>query len=63
MNELHKLQEIWATIDGKIDRNWQLNLALIKESKLDKVKRQLHQLIWVKGISFFFYGTFAFLFI
>ncbi len=61
--ELDDLQKIWMDIDQKLDRNWKLNLEIIKKTNLDKAKRKMNKLIWVIAITLAFYSVFAFLFV
>jgi hypothetical protein len=57
------LQKIWAGLDAKLDRNWKLNLELIRQTNLDKVQRKMTNLIWMKGIGLAFYVLSTILFV
>lgn len=61
--ELEQIQSLWSDMNNKLDRNWKLNLELIKRSSLDKAKRKMSSLIWLKGLEIAFYGIFTFVFI
>ena len=54
--ELDKLQTMWQALDEKLDRNWQLNLSLIRKANLDKAKRKMKGLTWVTSLSLAFYA-------
>lgn len=58
--ELDNLQEIWQGLNQKLDRNWNLNLDIIRESKLDKVRHKMQQLVCIKALALAFYGGFGF---
>lgn len=49
MNDTPDIHQLWSQLDAKIERNWQLNLALVKAGKLEKAARRLKQLVWVKA--------------
>ena len=61
--ELDKLQNMWQTLDQKLDRNWQLNLSLIRRANLDKAMRKMKGLTWVTSLSLAFYAIVASYFI
>ncbi len=63
MTGLENLQHAWAAIDQKLDRNWKLNLEIIRRSNLDRVRNKLSQLIWVKGLLLALCLVFAVLFV
>ncbi len=60
---LEDLQKTWASLDKKIERNWKLNLEIIRRSNLDKVKNKMNNLIWVKAATLAFYFLFSILFL
>ncbi|MEQ9440391.1 MAG: hypothetical protein RIG62_15155 [Cyclobacteriaceae bacterium] len=62
MIELENLRTIWTGIDQKLDRNWKLNLKVIRQTNLNQVRRKMTQLIWVKGFTLAFYLLFTLLF-
>ncbi len=61
--ELENIKQIWTEVSEKLDRNWRLNLELIRNTNLDKAKNKLRGLIWVKGITLGFYVVTAILFL
>lgn len=63
MKELENLQNLWASIDQKLDRTWKLNLEVIRQTNLNQVRSKMSSLIWVKGFTLAFYLLFTLLFI
>ena len=61
--ESDNLKQIWSGIDQKLDRNWKLNLDIIRNIKLKNAKSRMTTLLWIKGITLAFYIFFAILFI
>lgn len=61
--ELEQLKTLWQGLDEKLDRNWKLNLELIKQSNLDKARKKMNSLIWLKGLEISFYGAFTAVFV
>ncbi len=57
--ELDKLQALWKTLDQKLDRNWQLNLEIIRKTNLDKARRKMNGLIRTISITLAFYALLA----
>ncbi len=57
--ELDKLQALWKTLDQKLDRNWQLNLELIRKTNLDKARRKMTGLIRNISLTLVFYALVA----
>ncbi|SHK04986.1 hypothetical protein SAMN04488028_102618 [Reichenbachiella agariperforans] len=53
--ELENLKSTWATVEAKLDRNWKLNLKVIREGNLEKVRDKMKNLLRVKVITFTFY--------
>ena len=53
--ELDNLKELWAGIDQKLDRNWQLNLEIIRRTNLDKARNKMRSLTWIISITLAFY--------
>ena len=60
--ELEKLKDIWKEQEKKIDRNWKLNLELLRTSNLDKVKSKMNNLTWITAITLVFYIVMAIFF-
>jgi len=63
MNEIEALKQAWSGLEQKLNKNWKLNMALLRTTKLDTAKRKMHNLIWKKSVTLGFYGLFTFLFI
>ena len=61
--ELAELKSIWNQINEKLDRNWQLNMELIRRTNLNKVKTKMRRQIWINGLTLTFYMFWALLFI
>ena len=61
--EIAELKSIWNQINEKLDRNWQLNLELIRRTNLDKVRTKMRRQIWFNGLTLTFYLFWALLFI
>lgn len=57
------LQKIWAGLDAKLDRNWKLNLELIRQTNLDRVQRKMTNLTWIKSLGLISYLLSLFFFI
>ncbi len=60
--ELTELRELWNQVNEKLDRNWQLNLELIRRTNLDQVKNKIRRLIWINALTLSFYLLWAVLF-
>jgi len=61
--ELDDLKLSWANLDQKLDRNWKLNLQLIRQTNLDKAQRKITNLIWAKGLALAVYFISLILFV
>ncbi len=55
MMELAEIKNIWQAYEKKLDRNYQLNLELLKRTNLDKSKSKIRKLTWMTGITLAFY--------
>lgn len=53
--EIEELKSIWKQQEKKIERNWQLNLKLLKSVNLDKAKSKMNSLTWITLITLCFY--------
>ncbi len=53
------LQEIWEQNEMVLENTRSLNLALLKEVKLDKVKRSLNNLFFLPISTMVFFGLVA----
>lgn len=53
--EIEELKSIWKQQEKKIERNWQLNLELLKSANLDKAKSKMNSLTWITLITLSFY--------
>ena len=53
--ELEDLKLSWAGLNRKLDRNWKLNLQLIRQTNLDKAQQKMKNLILVKALTLGFY--------
>jgi len=62
MKELDELKLLWVNMDEKLNRNWKLNMKNLQTANLDKVKRGMSRLVWIKGLTMGFYGLSALLF-
>lgn len=51
MNELSNLENAWNSINQKLDRNWRLNLEIIREANLNKARTKVRSLVWVIAIT------------
>lgn len=63
MITLEDFKKTWTKIDQKLDRNWKLNLEIIRRSNIDKSKSKMKNLVWIKAISLAFCLFFTILFI
>ncbi len=63
MNELEGIRELWLGFDQKLERNWKLNMELLKRGNLDKARSKMINLIWVKAIALAFYTSAMFFFL
>ena len=57
--ELEALKSIWSDLDQKLDRNWKLNMEVIRNTNLDKAKGKMRSLVFVISTAIAFYGVFA----
>ncbi len=57
--DLDRLQEIWQDQDKKLDRNWQLNLEVLRRSNLDKARNKIRSLTWMIGATLAFFALCA----
>ncbi len=55
MSEFAQIMESWHAINQRLDRNWRLNLEVIRKANLDKARKKISSLIWVAGITVAFY--------
>ncbi len=49
--EIDELKKIWRVYDQKLERNWQLNLHLLRQTNLDKAKSKLRYLVMLHAFS------------
>lgn len=63
MITLEDLKNTWAELDQKLDRNWKLNLELIRRTNLDKARKKIRSLIWVNALTLTFYLVATVLFV
>lgn len=49
--ETNELKDLWNKYDAKLERNWSLNLKLIKEMNLEKTKSSMNKFTFWKSIS------------
>lgn len=52
--ETKELKELWNKYDAKLERNWSLNLKLIKEMNLQKTKSSMNTFTFLKSLSLIF---------
>jgi len=52
---LEEIKLLWNTYEQKLDRNYKLNLELLKRTNLDKAKNKIRKLTWMTGITLAFY--------
>lgn len=52
--ETKELKELWNKYDAKLERNWSLNLKLIKEMNLQKTKSSMNTFTFLKSLSIIF---------
>jgi len=55
--ELTDLKNIWAQYDQKIERNWQLNMHLLRQTNFDKAKSQLSYVTGLNVVSLVISGS------
>jgi len=58
---LEEIKLLWGAYEHKLDRNYKLNLELLKRTNLDKAKSKITKLTWVTGLTLAFYITATFL--
>ena len=58
-----EMRELWIGFDQKLERNWKLNVELLKRSNLDKARDKMTNLIWVKSMALAFYASAMFFFL
>ncbi|MTI20987.1 hypothetical protein E1176_08130 [Fulvivirga sp. RKSG066] len=63
MMELEEIKSIWQSYEKKLDRNYQLNLELLRRTNLDKAKSKIRKLTWMTGITLAFYVMVTFFFV
>lgn len=61
--ELDDLKKMWVAQEEKLNRNWNLNLELLRKINLDKAKSKLQSLVWINSITLASYIAFALFFI
>ena len=52
--ETNELKDLWNKYDAKLERNWSLNLKLIKEMNLQKTKSSMNTFTFLKSMSLLF---------
>jgi len=57
------IQQLWSQLSDKLDRNWKLNLEVIKSTNLGKAKKKMTSLIWILAFTLLFYGAASYLLI
>lgn len=63
MNKSLNIEQTWALLEAKLERNWRLNIEAIKRVNLDKARNKMKQLMWIKAITIAFYFFFMILFV
>ncbi|REE05659.1 hypothetical protein [Marinoscillum furvescens] len=53
--EIDQLKLYWKQYDEKLDRNWKLNMHLLRTTNTSKARNELNKLTWVIGITLAFY--------
>ena len=56
---LEEMKSLWAEYDKKLERNWQLNLQLLRGNKLDKAAGQLRKFRNLKLIAILYHSLMA----
>lgn len=59
---MEELKHIWKEQEKKIDRNWQLNVEMLRNTNLDKAKSKMNSLTWITAITLSFYLLMAMFF-
>lgn len=49
--ETNELKDLWNIYDAKLERNWSLNLKLIKDMNLEKTKSSMNKFTFWKSMS------------
>jgi len=52
--ETNELKDLWNKYDAKLERNWSLNLKLIKEMNLQKTKHSMNTFTFLTSVSLLF---------
>ena len=53
--ETNELKNIWSAYDKKLERNWSLNLKLVKEMNLQKTKSSINIFTFIKSLEIIFF--------
>lgn len=61
--ELEDLKNVWKTNEKKLDRNWQLNLHLLRTINIRSTRSKMRRLSWIVGITLAFYVLSTIIFI
>ncbi|MDX1630171.1 MAG: hypothetical protein R3345_15785 [Fulvivirga sp.] len=56
MNQIDEIKQLWSTYEEKLDRNYKLNLELLRRTNLDKAKSKIRNYTWITGITLAFYA-------
>lgn len=51
----NEIKNIWNQYDARLEKNWQLNLKIIKEMNLQKTKSSLRTFAFLKSLSILFF--------
>jgi len=52
--ETTELKELWKQYDAKLEKNWNLNLKLVKDMNLEKTKSSINTFTMLKGFTIIF---------
>lgn len=52
--ETNELKELWKHYDARLEKNWNLNLKLIKDMKLEKTKSSMNRFTFFMSLSILF---------
>lgn len=48
---MEELKHIWKEQEKKIDRNWKLNVEMLRNTNLDKAESKINSLTWITAIT------------
>lgn len=55
MTQSMNIQNIWGELEKKLDRNWKLNLEIIRSTNLEKTRKKMTSFIWITSLTLAFY--------